>query len=322
MHAPSKSSGPSAFQALVPIAQRAIPFITMGAQTLGCHTSGGVRTVDPFASQNLPPTPQPQAEKRLTHPQEIHSTLGFCVTTPPAPAAFLGSLKLPTSPFPPNVSDTIGSTPLIDTVPDILARIVAKKRPELARTVQPLAAWEREPALRLPARRDFRAALAAGAPAIVAEIKKASPSKGVLAHDFAPARIARAYQSGGAAALSVLTDETFFQGSLADLQSARAAVSLPVLRKDFTIDAVQILEAAAHGADAILLIAAILSARQMREFRETAARYRLSALVEVHNRRELDAAIDAGADLIGVNNRNLATFEVTLERSEEHTSEL
>ena len=196
-----------------------------------------------------------------------------------------------------------------------MARIVAKKRQELARTVQPLAAWEREAALRLPARRDFRAALAAGAPAIVAEIKKASPSKGVLAHDFAPARIARAYQSGGAAALSVLTDETFFQGSLADLQSARAAVTLPVLRKDFTIDAVQILEAAAHGADAILLIAAILSTRQIRDFREAAARYRLSALVEVHNRRELDAAIDAGADLMGVNNRNLATFEVTLETS-------
>ena len=204
---------------------------------------------------------------------------------------------------------------MIDTVPDILARIVAKKRQELARTVQPLAAWEREAALRLPARRDFRAALAARPPAIIAEIKKASPSKGVLAHDFAPARIARAYQSGGAAALSVLTDETFFQGSLADLQSARAAVTLPVLRKDFTIDAVQILEAAAHGADAILLIAAILSTRQIRDFREAAARYRLSALVEVHNRRELDAAIDAGADLMGVNNRNLATFEVTLETS-------
>jgi indole-3-glycerol phosphate synthase len=204
---------------------------------------------------------------------------------------------------------------LIDTVPDILARIVAKKREDLARAVQPLEAWEREAELRLAARRDFRAALAAGPPAIIAEIKQASPSKGVLAHDFAPARIARAYQSGGAAALSVLTDEKFFQGSLADLQAARAAVSLPVLRKDFTIDPAQILEAAAHGADAILLIAAILSVRQIRDFRETAARYRLSALVEVHNRRELDAGIDAGADLIGVNNRNLSTFEVTLETS-------
>src|ERR1035437_8464738 len=166
---------------------------------------------------------------------------------------------------------------------DILVRIVAKKREDLARTVQPVATWEREAALHLAARRDFRAALAAGAPAIIAEIKQASPSKGLLSHDFAPARIARASQSGGAAALSVLTDEKFFQGSLADLQAARAAVSLPVLRKDFTIDPAQILEAAAHGADAILLIAAILSARQIRDFRETAARYRLSALVEVHN---------------------------------------
>jgi indole-3-glycerol phosphate synthase len=204
---------------------------------------------------------------------------------------------------------------LTDTVPDVLARIVAKKREDLARTVQPIAAWEREAELRLAARRDFRASLAARTPAIIAEIKKASPSKGVISHDFDPPRIARAYASGGAAALSVLTDEPFFQGSLAYLQSARAAVSLPVLRKDFTVDPSQILEAAAYGADAILLIVAILSARQIRDFREIAARYRLSALVEVHNRRELDEAIDAGADLIGVNNRNLATFEVRLETS-------
>jgi indole-3-glycerol phosphate synthase len=204
---------------------------------------------------------------------------------------------------------------LIDTVPDILARIVAKKREDLARSVPPLAAWERAAELCLPARRDFRASLAAGAPAIIAEIKKASPSKGVLVQDFDPPRIARAYQSGGAAALSVLTDETFFQGSLAHLQAARAAVSLPVLRKDFTIHPSQILEAAAHGADAILLIAAILTTSQLRDFREAAATFRLSALVEVHNRRELQAAIDSGADLIGVNNRNLSTFEVTLDTS-------
>src|ERR1035437_7522106 len=102
MRVPSKSTGPSAFQA-----------------------SGGVRRIDPFASQNLQPPPQPQAEKGLTHPRVIHSTLGFCVTTPPAPAPFSGSMKLPTSPFPPNVSDTIGSTPLIDPVPDILARSVS-----------------------------------------------------------------------------------------------------------------------------------------------------------------------------------------------------
>jgi indole-3-glycerol phosphate synthase len=204
---------------------------------------------------------------------------------------------------------------LIDTVPDILARIVAKKREDLSRGDQPVALWEREAELRLPGRRDFRAALVAAAPAIVAEAKKASPSKGILSSDFDAARIARAYEAGGAAAISVLTDEPFFQGSLADLQAARAAVSLPVLRKDFTIDASQIVQAAAHGADAILLIAAILTEREIRDFRELAAQYKLSALVEVHNRRELETAIAAGADLIGVNNRNLSTFELTLETS-------
>jgi indole-3-glycerol phosphate synthase len=204
---------------------------------------------------------------------------------------------------------------LIDTVPDILARIVAKKREDLARGGQPVSEWEKAAELRLAGRRDFRGALAARTPAIIAELKKASPSKGILSHDFDPARIARNYQAGGAAALSVLTDEAFFQGSLADLEAARDAVALPVIRKDFTIDKRQILEAAAHGADAILLIAAILSEREIRDFREAAARYRLSALVEVHNRRELDAAIAAGADLIGVNNRNLSTFEVTLDTS-------
>jgi indole-3-glycerol phosphate synthase len=204
---------------------------------------------------------------------------------------------------------------LIDSVPDILARIVAKKRDDLSRGGQPVSQWEQAAEVRLGARRDFRGALAARTPAIIAEVKKASPSKGVLSHDFNPVRIARAYQSGGASALSVLTDEAFFQGSLTDLENARAAVSLPVIRKDFTIDPLQILEAAAHGADAILLIAAILSEREIRDFRETAARYQLGALVEVHNRRELDSAIGAGADLIGVNNRNLATFEVTLDTS-------
>jgi indole-3-glycerol phosphate synthase len=204
---------------------------------------------------------------------------------------------------------------LIDTVPDILARIVAKKRDDLARGGQPVLQWEEAAELRLGERRDFRGALAAQSLAVIAEVKKGSPSKGILAQDFDPVRIARAYQEGGAAALSVLTDETFFQGSLTDLESARAAVRVPVIRKDFTIDRLQILEAAAHGADAILLIAAILSEREIREFREAAARYWLSALVEVHNRRELDSAISAGADLIGVNNRNLSTFEVNLETS-------
>jgi len=164
-------------------------------------------------------------------------------------------------------------------------------------------------------RRDFRAALESHTPAIIAEIKKASPSKGMLTHDFDPVRNACAYQSGGAAALSVLTDGPFFQGSLGDLQAARAAVALPVLRKDFTIDPVQILEAAAHGADAILLIAAVLTTQQLRDYRELAALQRIAALVEVHNRDELRAAVDSGAEIIGVNNRNLSTFELTLETS-------
>jgi len=204
---------------------------------------------------------------------------------------------------------------LIDTVPDILARIVARKRAEAPRAQAHLAEWESAAGEQVEQRRDFRAALAAHTPAIVAEIKKASPSKGLLAADFNPSRTAASYQAGGAAALSVLTDEAFFQGSLADLRQARLAVRLPVLRKDFTIHAAHVVEAAAHGADAILLIAAILNEREIRDFRELAARYRMAALVEVHNRRELDVAIAAGSDIIGVNNRNLSTFAVTLETS-------
>jgi indole-3-glycerol phosphate synthase len=203
---------------------------------------------------------------------------------------------------------------LINTVPDILVRIVAQRRAELARGA-PVAEWERIAEQRLDARRDFRAALEVQGAAVIAEIKKASPSRGVLLDDFDPARIAAAYQRGGAAALSVLTDQSFFCGSLRDLAAAREAAALPVLRKDFTIANAHVLEAAAHGADAILLIAAILTERQIRDFRETAARYRMAALVEVHNRGELAKAIGAGSDIIGVNNRDLTTFEVTLETS-------
>ncbi len=169
--------------------------------------------------------------------------------------------------------------------------------------------------VRAGGRRDFNRALRGRAPAIIAEVKKASPSRGVLAADFDPAHIASAYERGGAAAVSVLTDRSFFQGSLEDLEAARGSVALPVLRKDFTIADAQVLEAAAHGADAILLIAAILTAREMRDFRERAAGYRMAALVEVHNRRELDAAVESGAEIIGVNNRDLATFQVSLETS-------
>jgi indole-3-glycerol phosphate synthase len=137
----------------------------------------------------------------------------------------------------------------------------------------------------------------------------------VLSHNFDPAGLAREYELGGAAALSVLTDQSFFQGSLEDLHSARDAASMPVLRKDFTVDEYHVVEAAAHGADAILLIAAILETVQMRALRELAARYRMAALVEVHTEAELERALGAGADLIGVNNRDLKTFDVAIETS-------
>ena len=152
-------------------------------------------------------------------------------------------------------------------------------------------------------------------PAIIAEIKKASPSKGVLREDFEPAAIAREYEENGAAAISVLTDGPFFQGSLADLAAAKQAVRLPALRKDFTLNEYHVVEAAANGADAVLLIAAILEEKQIRDLRELAGRWGMAALVEVHNRRELKTALGAGADIVGVNNRNLKTFEVTLETS-------
>jgi indole-3-glycerol phosphate synthase len=201
---------------------------------------------------------------------------------------------------------------MVKALPDILATIVEQKKLDLAvreADVEELA--ERS----ILQRRDFLAALTGRAPAVIAEIKKASPSKGVLAAEFDPAAIASLYESGGAAALSVLTDEKHFQGSLADLELARGAVRLPALRKDFTIDPYHVHQAAAHGADAILLIAAILSERQMRDFRELAERYGMAALVEVHDQEELEPAIASGARLIGVNNRNLRTFEVTLDTS-------
>lgn len=204
---------------------------------------------------------------------------------------------------------------MTETVPDILARIVAHKR-ELASPAPGVRKqWERQAEQARAGRRDFRRALTARTPAIIAEIKKASPSKGLLAADFEPARLARQYETGGAAALSVLTDEAFFQGSLADLAAARAVCALPVLRKDFTLDESHVLEAAAGGADAILLIAAILEAGQIRNLAETAATYGMAALVEVHDERELEKAVAAGAEIVGVNNRDLNTFEVTLETS-------
>jgi len=203
---------------------------------------------------------------------------------------------------------------MVHAVPDILARIVDTKRSELAQLAGVRPDLERRAATRLPAR-DFRAALLANKPAVIAEIKKASPSKGVFLEHYDPAAIARTYLAGGATCLSVLTDRDYFQGSFADLEAARNAVPLPVLRKDFTIDELHVIEAAAHHADAILLIAAILTESEMRRLRELAASFGMAALVEVHDGDELQSAIGSGATIIGVNNRNLHTFEVTLDTS-------
>jgi indole-3-glycerol phosphate synthase len=156
-------------------------------------------------------------------------------------------------------------------------------------------------------------------PAIIAEIKKASPSKGMIREDFDVSWLAKRYREGGAAALSILTDEPYFHGSLRNLEIASAAVNLPCLRKDFMIDEYQIVEARAHGADAILLIVAALNASELKSFSEAARRYSLDVLVEVHTRDELERVLDAvgesGADAIGVNNRDLKTFEVRMETS-------
>jgi indole-3-glycerol phosphate synthase len=201
-------------------------------------------------------------------------------------------------------------------IPDILARIVERKQLEVADKARLRKGMEQNARYQSGQRRDFRAALTARPPAVIAEIKKASPSKGLLCEDFNPGVQARAYFAGGAAALSVLTDRDFFQGSLSDLKMARATAMLPVLRKDFTIDELDVLEAAGAGADAILLIAAILTRAQIEEFRTQAESFGMAALVEVHNEAELDRALEAGAEILGVNNRDLRTFEVSLETSE------
>ena len=202
---------------------------------------------------------------------------------------------------------------MVSTIPDILAQIVEHKRAEVESSRIDREALEAAAEASIATRRDFREALLSHQPSIIAEIKKASPSKGVLSEQFEPASIAASYECGGAAALSVLTDALYFHGSLGHLKSARDAVRLPVLRKDFTIDERQIVEAAAHQADAILLIASLLSERQLRDYREFAARFHLASLVEVHDEEELEKAVASGADTIGVNNRDLRTFQVNLQ---------
>lgn len=193
----------------------------------------------------------------------------------------------------------------------ILDTIVARKKEEVAalkRRGLPVLNQPQEPP------RGFIAALLnAPGVAIIAEAKKASPSKGIIQPDFDPVRIARNYQNGGAHALSVLTDVDFFQGSLDYIPLVRAAVPLPVLRKDFIIDPLQIEEAQAVGADAILLIAAILDEGQLRDYRLQAESYGMDALVEVHDAHELDKALAAESRLVGINNRNLNDFSVSLE---------
>jgi indole-3-glycerol phosphate synthase len=203
-------------------------------------------------------------------------------------------------------------------VDDILKRIVAVKREEIAaaRVRRGLPGLRRD-AETLGGQRDFigslRAKVAVGLAAVIAEAKKASPSKGVLREHFVPADIAQSYERHGAAALSVLTDAQFFQGSMAFLEQARGACALPVLRKDFMIDAYQVFEARVCGADCILLIAACLDDAQMSDLEAQAAELGMAVLVEVHDGAELDRALRLKTPLLGINNRNLRTFEVTLD---------
>ena len=204
---------------------------------------------------------------------------------------------------------------------DILQRIVAVKHEEVAaaKALRSLASWRAEAEARLTIGdlRGFEAALrsrmAAGGAAVIAEVKKASPSKGVLREHFVPAEIAASYAAGGATCLSVLTDERFFQGSAAFLQHARAACALPVLRKDFMVDEYQVVEARALGADCVLLIAACLDDGQMADLEACAHALSMGVLVEVHDAAELARALRLKTPLLGINNRNLKTFEVTLE---------
>ena len=201
---------------------------------------------------------------------------------------------------------------------DILEKIVSVKRDEIAQAQHkmPLATLRADAESRLLTR-DFvgalRARQAKGQSAVIAEVKKASPSKGVLREDFIPADIAQSYAEHGAACLSVLTDKQFFQGCADYLKQARASCHLPVLRKDFMVDAYQIYESRAMGADAVLLIAACLDDAQLQDFEAIARDLDMAVLVEVHDAAELERALKLKTELVGINNRNLRTFEVSLQ---------
>jgi indole-3-glycerol phosphate synthase len=204
--------------------------------------------------------------------------------------------------------------------PDLLEAIVAATRRavELRMEQEPIAALERRAAARLPRGELFRARVSDSRQInVIAECKRRSPSRGVLRHDYDPAAIAAAYERAGAAAVSVLTEPAFFDGSLAHLDAVRRTVECPVLRKDFVVEDYQLLEARAAGADAVLLIVSALDDAQLERLHRRALALGLAPLVEVHDARELDRALEAGAEIIGVNNRNLRTLNVDLQASED-----
>jgi len=202
--------------------------------------------------------------------------------------------------------------------PDILKRIIERKREEITerRRHVPLSQLEVRVQSVEPSRgfvKALQAKIAEGSPAVIAEIKKASPSKGVLREDFDPVEIAESYEANGAACLSVLTDVDFFQGSDEYLKQARAACSLPVLRKDFVVDPYQIYEARAIGADCILLIVSVLDEKQLSDLYSLTKRLGMDALVEVHDAAELEVALKLDPPMVGINNRDLRTFETSLD---------